>query len=128
MTLAEVRDWMQTVIDCPQWYLGSMAGKVDKCITLYNTTGPPSRIAVGGIKNTGYTIKPISILVHWGKSASAAEIKAKEVYDALFGQSAVIGSKRVFMFHMPQLQPIGVGVDSEGIHEFVIETHIYHER
>lgn len=128
MTLAEIRDWLKTVIDSPQWYLGSMAGKVDRCITLYNTTGAPSRIAVGGPQATGYIVKAVSILVHWGKSASTAETKAQEVYDALFGQSAEIGGKRVFMFHMPQSGPISVGVDSEGIHEYVIETHIYHER
>lgn len=128
MTLADIRDWMKTVIDCPQWYSGSMAGKVDRCITLYNTTGAQSRIAVGGLQFTGYMISPISILVHWGKSASAAEAKAREVYDALFGQTATIGGKRVIMFHMPQPAPVGVGVDSEGIHEYVIETHIYHER
>lgn len=128
MTLSEIRDWLKTVIDCPQWYLNSMGGKVDRCITLYNTTGGISRLAVGGLSATGYMIKPISILVHWGKSASAAETKAQEVYDALFGQTAVIGGKRVSMFHVPQPGPISVGVDSEGIYEFVIETHIYHER
>lgn len=128
MNLSEIRDWMKTVIDCPQWYLNSMAGKVDKCITLYNTTGSPSRIVVGGLSATGYMIKPISILVHWGKSASAAEEMAQEVYDALFGQTATIGGKRVIMFRMPQSGPVSVGVDGEGIHEFVIETHIYHER
>src|SRR5690625_4590120 len=128
MTLAEIRDWLKTVIDCPQWYLNSMRGQVDRCIALYNTTGVASRIAVGGLDNTGYTVKPISILVHWGKSPSAAETKAYEVYNALYGQSAVIGGKQVSMFYMPQSAPISVGVDSEGIHEFVIETHIYHER
>lgn len=128
MNLSEIRDWMKTVIDCPQWYLNSMGGKVDKCITLYNTTGAPSRIAVGGLSATGYMIKPISTLVHWGKSASAAEEMAQEVYNAFFGQTATIGGKRVFMFRMPQSGPVSVGVDGEGIHEFVIETHIYHER
>lgn len=127
MNLSQFRDWLKTVVDCPQWYLNSMAGKVDRCITLYNTTGAPSRMAVGGPEMTGYAVRPVSILVHWGKSASAAETKAQEVYDALFGQSATIGGRRAW-FHMPQSGPISVGVDSEGIHEFVIETHIYHER
>lgn len=128
MTLSEIRDYLKTLIDCPQWYLNSMAGKVDRCITLYNTTGSASRIAVGGLSNTGYAITPISILVHWGKSASAAEQKAYEVYNVLFGKSAVINGKRVAMFYMPMSAPVNLGVDSEGIHEFVIETHLYHER
>lgn len=128
MTLAQIRDWLKTKVTSPQWYLGNMAEKVDQCIALYNTTGATSRIAVGGLDATSYAIKPISILVHWGKSASAAETKAQDVYAALFGQTATISGKRVVMFFMPHSHPIGVGVDSEGIHEYVIETHIYHER
>jgi len=126
MNLSQFRDWLKTVIDSPQWYLGSM-GKGDQSITLYYTTGASARLAVGGPSQTGYQVKPISILVHWGKSALAAEQKAQEVYDALYGQSAMIGGKRAW-FYMPQPAPVGVGVDSDGIHEYVIETHIYHER
>ena len=126
MNLSQIRDWLKTVVDCPQWYLNSM-GKGDKSITLYNTTGAASRIAVGGPQATGYAVHPVSILVHWGKSASTAEAKAQEVYDALYGQKATIGGKRSW-FHMPQSGPISVGVDSEGMHEFVIETHVYYER
>src|SRR5690606_23452564 len=81
MNLSEFRDWLKTVIDSPQWYLNSMAEKVDRCITLYNTTGAPGRIAVGGLQATGYMIKPVSILDQWGKNASTAEVKAQEVYD-----------------------------------------------
>lgn len=126
MNLSQIRDWLKTVVDCPQWYLNSR-GAADRSITLYNTTGASARLAVGGPSQTGYQVKPISILIHWGKSASAAEQKAQEVYDALYGQSAVIGGKRAW-FDMPQSGPISVGVGSEGIYEFVIETHIYHER
>lgn len=126
MNLSQIRDWLKTVVDCPQWYLNSR-GAADRSITLYNTTGAPSRMAVGGPQATGYAVKAVSILVHWGKSASAAEAKAQEVYDAMFGQSAMIGGKRSW-FHTPQSGAISVGVDSEGIHEYVIEIHIYHER
>lgn len=126
MNLSQIRDWLKTVVDCPQWYLNSR-GAADRSITLYNTTGASARLAVGGPSQTGYQVKTISILIHWGKSASAAEQKAQEVYDALYGQSAVIGGKRAW-FDMPQSGPISVGVGSEGIYEFVIETHIYHER
>ncbi|CAH8772231.1 phage tail terminator protein [Paenibacillus dendritiformis] len=128
MTLAQVRDWLKTVIECPQWYIGKIDGSKPQCIGLYNTTGAPVRLAVGGIKATGYQIKAVSILVHWGKNANIAEQKAQEVYAALFGQTATIGGKRVIMFKMPEPEPISVGTDSEGIYEFVIEAHIYYER
>lgn len=129
MTLAEIRDWLKTQIDCPAWYIGKIDGKKELCIGLYNTTGAPVRLAVGGADLTGYTVKAISILVHWTKNADTAERKAQEVYAALFGVSNVmVGGRRVAMFRLPQPEPINVGTDDEGIYEYVIEVHIYHER
>jgi hypothetical protein len=128
MTLDDVVSWLETVIDSPNWYIGKINSKKEQCIGLYNATGSQPRIAVGGLGATGYAIKPISILVHWGRNADVAERKAQDVYNALFGQAAVIGGKRVSMFNMVTPQPVSAGTDSEGIYEYVIETHIYHER
>lgn len=128
MTLDDVVNWLETVVESPNWYIGQI-GKPDKSIGLYNTTGAQPRIAVGGLEATGYVIKPISILVHWGRNSDLAERKAQEVYNAFFGISnAEIGGKRVSMFKMVTPQPVNVGTDSEGVFEYVIETHIYHER
>lgn len=127
MTLAEILEWLETVVDCPQFYIGKVGDK-PQSITIYNTTGPPPRIAIGGLNNTSYTNKSISLLVHWGKSPSAAEQKAQEVYNAMFGQSAEIGGKKVIMFQMKTSEPIGVGNDTDGFYEYVIEVNIIHER
>ena len=129
MTLAEVRDWLKTQVDCPAWYIGKIDGSKEQCIGIYNTTGPTPRIAIGGLENTSTAIKPISILVHWGKNANLAEQKAQEVYNALFGKTgAVIGGRRVVMFQMPQAGPINMGTDDRGIYEYVIEAYIIYER
>ncbi len=128
MTLAEIRDWMKTKITCPAWYIGKIDGKKPECIGLYNIAGRQPFIALGGLDNTSYTVKSVSILVHWGKNADTAERKAQEVYAALFGAAAVIGGKRVIMFEMRVSEPVNVGTDEEGIYEYVIETNIYHER
>lgn len=117
-----------TKIESPQWFLNKMTKQTEQCIAIYNSTGSAPRIAIGGLDNTSYTSKSISLLVHWGKSPSQAEAKAKEVYDSLFGQSAIIGGKRVIMFDMRTTEPISVGTDSEGIYEFVIEVNIIYER
>lgn len=129
MTLAEFREWFKLQVDCPAWYSGKIDGNKEQCIGLYNTTGAPARMALGGPIATSYQIKAVSILIHWTKNHDTAERKAHEVYDALFGVSNVdIGGKRVIMFRLPQPQPISVGTDSTGIYEYVIEVHIYHER
>lgn len=127
MLLSEIREYLKGKIESPQWYLNKVGDK-EQSITIYNTTGPVPVIAIGGLENTSYTTKTISILVHWGKDSNKAELKAQEVYSALFGQDGIIGEKRVIQFKMKTDSPIYVGTDSEGIIEYVIETIIYYER
>lgn len=128
MTLAEIRDWLKTKIECPQWYIGKIDGSKERCIGLYSIRGPAPNIAIGGLENASYATKSISILVHWGKNANIAEIKAKEVYNTLFCQNAVIGGKRVIQFRMRTDEPIGVGTDDNNIYEYVIDITIFYER
>lgn len=127
MLLSEIREYLKSKIDSPQWYLNKVGDK-EQSITIYNTVGPPPRIALGGLEQTSFTTKAISILVHWGKDSDKAELKAQEVYNAFFGQDGTIGGKRVIQFKMKTDFPIPIGTDSEGIIEYVIETIIYYER
>lgn len=128
MLLSEIREYLKQKIECPQWYLNKMGGTKEESITIYNSIGLAPRIAIGGLENTSYTTKAISILVHCGKDSNKAELKAQEVYNAFFGQSGLIGGKSVKLFKMKTDSPIYVGTDSEGIIEYVIETIIYYER
>lgn len=128
MLLSEIRDWLKSKIECPQWYSGKIDGTKEKCIGLYNIQGLKPNIALGGLASTSYSTRAISILIHWGNNSSVAEQKAQEVFNALFGQAAVIGGKRVILFDMRTSEPIGVGTDNNGIYEYVIEMVIYYER
>ena len=128
MLLSEVKDYLKTKIECPQWYSGKIDGTVEQCIGIYSVKGPAPNIALGGLANTSYSTKAISILVHWGKNSNVAEQKAQEVYNSLFGQDGNIGGHKVIKFDMRTSEPIGVGTDSNGIYEYVIETIIYFER
>ena len=129
MTLKEVREYLKTKIDCPNWYGGKIDATKEQCIGIYNIQGPAPNIALGGLANTSYSTKAISILVHWTNNSNIAEEKAQEVYNTLFCNSdAVIGGKRVIKFDMKTSEPISVGCDDNGIFEYVIETIIYFER
>lgn len=128
MTLAEVRDWLKLQVDCPAWYIGKADTSKAQCISLYNLNNGAPVLAIGGLDNTSYAVKAVSILVHWTKNADTAEQKAQEVYSALFGQSGVIAGRRVISFDMREPEPVGVGTDDAGIYEYVIETTIYYER
>lgn len=129
MLLSEVKDYLKTIIDCPQWYTGKIDATKEQCIGVYGIQGKAPNIAIGGLENTSYSNKGISILVHWSKNVTSAEKKAQEVYDSLFcNQDAVIGGHKVIKFDMKMSEPISVGTDYNGIFEFVIETIIYFER
>lgn len=128
MTLTEVKDWLKTKIDCPNWYTGKADTSKEQCIAVYSIQGPKPNIALGGLSNTSYSTKAISILVHWGKNNTAAEEKAQEVYNAMFGQPAIIAGHRIINFDIKTSEPIGVGTDENGIYEYVINTYIIYER
>ncbi len=128
MTLAEIKEWFKIQTNSPNWYIGKIDGSKEKCIGIYSVAGPSPVIALGGIENTSYAPKAISILVHWGKDADVAEKKAQEVYNCMFGHSAVISGKRVLQFDMRTPEPVSVGTDDKNIFEYVIETVIFYER
>lgn len=129
MTLAEIKDWLKTQItNCSNWYIGKIDSSKEQCIGLYSIQGPKGNIALGGLQNTSYATKSISILIHWGRNANIAEQKAQEVYNKLFCQDAIIGGKRVIQFDTRTSEPIGVGTDENSIYEYVIETTIFYER
>ncbi|EFM10169.1 conserved hypothetical protein [Paenibacillus curdlanolyticus YK9] len=128
MMLADIRDWLKTQVSCPSWYIGKLDGKKPECIGVYGLPGGQQYLAIGGLANTSYASKLVSILVHWGRNADTAEHKAQELYDALFGQQPEIAGKRVIMFDMRSPAPVSVGTDDEGIYEYVIEMTIFYER
>lgn len=128
ITLKDVREFLKTKIQCDNWYGGKIDANKDKCIGIYNIQGNKPQIALGGLDNTSYSSKAISILVHWTKNSNTAELKSQEVYNAFFGQKGVIGGHRVIQFDMKTYEPVSVGADSNGIFEYVINLTIIYER
>jgi len=131
MTLKDIKDWLKTVItDEANFYIGKIDGNKEKCIGVYSIDkGVKPIIALGGLSNTSYDIKPISILIHWNKNAHTTELVAKAVYNQMFGiNNITIAGKRIVSFDMQVNEPKSVGNDENGIYEYVIETNIIYER
>ncbi|MDF2804098.1 MAG: hypothetical protein K0S61_4001 [Anaerocolumna sp.] len=128
MTLEEIKIWLSTQVKAPAFFSGQIDSSFDNCIGVHNGSGPKPNIAIGGIQNTTYVVKSIIILIHWGKNSNAAELKAQEIYDALFGKTAIIGTQRVINFDMKMSQPLSLGTDNNGIFEYVIHVNITYER
>ena len=130
MTLLQILGWLDENI--PGISACSAAGAIDggkeRYVGVYG--GKPSgrqRICLGGLSQTRYKHKPITILVHWTKSAAKAEAKAQEIYDALYGLSDC----RMGETHVISVDPgagiIPVGKDDKGIVEYVIRADILYE-
>ena len=47
MTLAEVKDFLKSKIDCPNWYVGKRDEAKENSITVYPTQGPVPVIPIG---------------------------------------------------------------------------------
>lgn len=127
MTLAEVKDYLKSRIECPAWYVGKRDTAAEKSITVYPTTGPAPVIPVGGLQNKSWSTKAVSVLVHWGKYATPAEEKAQEIYNLLFGKNGEIGDCQVIKFDMRTSEPVSVGTDDAGYYEYVINFIIYYK-
>lgn len=128
MTLADVKDFLKEKIDCPNWYVGKRDDAKEQSITVYPTQGPAPVIPIGGLPNSTYAAKAVSVLVHWGKYATPAEEKAQEVCSAIFGQQGTIGGKTIVKYDMRTSEPLGMGTDDKGVYEYVINFVIYYNR
>lgn len=128
MTLSDIKDYLKSKIECPNWYIGKINGNDKQCIGIYSIQGPTRPIPIGGLKNKSYDTKAVSVLIHWGVDAVCAELKAQELYDLLYGQRGLIGGNEVFLFDMQTDCPVSVGTDNKGIYEQVINFVIYYKK
>ena len=111
-------------------YCGKLDNKKDKSIGVYNLNRQrPPQTAVGGLNNSSYRIKSISILVHWNTSVRDTEKAAEQLYNMLRDtNNKIINDTRLLFTKMQVDGPVDVGTDDKGIFESVIELDIYYER
>lgn len=97
--------------------------KLDKSIGVYNLKREgTARTAIGGVENSSYRIKSISILIHWNRSVRDTEKVSEELFNMLRDtENVTINGTRVKFTDMKCLEPIPVDTDDKGIFEFVIE-------
>lgn len=129
MTLAQIRDYFRTAF---QWSESLYVGKIDndkeKAVCFYNSRVPRAKIdTVGGKSNRDYELKPVTILLRWGRNASAAEQKAREIFDFFDEKTFTLNNKRVFLIS-PYNGPIDLGTDDKGVYEYSFEFDFYSEK
>ena len=128
--LEDVRDFISglgVAVD-ENVYMGKMDDKKEKSIGVYQLK--QARAATVSLGDSGtYKVKPISLLVHWTKSARETEKKAYELYEKLRAvENVVVNGTNIIYIQMLQEEPVDVDMDEKRIYERVIEANIYYER
>lgn len=130
--IGDVRDYIAGlgIADNTNVYCGKLDDKKNKSIGVYNNNKQRSvQMAVGGLNNSSYRIKSVSILVHWNTSVRDTEKTAEQLYNMLKDMNHItINDTKVFFTKMLVDEPVDVGTDDNGIFECVIELDIYYER
>lgn len=130
--IGDVRDYIAGlgVVDNTNVYCGKLDDKKNKSIGVYNNNKQrPVQMAVGGLNNSSYRIKSVSILVHWNTSVRDTEKTSEQLYNMLRDMNHItINDTKVFFTKMLVDEPVDVGTDDKGIFESVIELDIYYER
>lgn len=130
--IGDVRDYIAGlgIADNNNVYCGKLDNKKDKSIGVYNLNRQrPPQTAVGGLNNSSYRIKSISILVHWNTSVRDTEKAAEQLYNMLRDTNNKIINDTKLLFTKMQVDgPVDVWTDDKGIFESVIELDIYYER
>lgn len=111
-------------------YCGKLDAKKNESIGIYHLKrGENPNIPIGGIHNSSYRIKPISILIHWNKSPVDTERVSEELFIALLKtRDMTVNGKTIKFIRMLVPEPVDVGTDDNGNFEMVIEMEIYYER
>lgn len=131
MLLDDVLEWIKSLdIQFDNYYIGVLDSKKQKSLGVYNLKRATLPIiALGGLKNTSYNIKRISLLIHWNKASDESESKATELFEILMkAKLKKIGIYDVNFIGMLTNGPVDVGRDDNGICEYVIEFEIYYKK
>ncbi|MGN1030098.1 MAG: minor capsid protein [Butyricicoccaceae bacterium] len=130
LSLADIRDWLKGFAGADHYYIGKLDRKQLKSIGVYQRGTPPlPHTALGGLENTSYDTKQVSLLVHWNDNARQTDEAAARLFDALRKMTrTTIADTQVYILQLDTGEPIDVGTDDSGIYERVIWITLYYER
>lgn len=130
MALKEVREWLKSYGVAEHYYIGKIDNKNEKSIGVYSLERRGTPItAIGGVGCTSYSVKAVSVLVHWTKNAAETEEAAYKLFNSiLMERNLDINDKHIYFIRLLVPEPIEVGSDDSGVYERVIEFEIYYKR
>ena len=102
MLLEDVLLWIKTLnVKFDNYYIGVLDSKKDRSLGIYNLKrNSHPVIALGGLSNTKYQVKKISLLVHWNKASDEAEKQAILLYETLMKSKPLITGYECYFIGM----------------------------
>jgi hypothetical protein len=86
-------------------------------------------MAFGGLDNSKYDIKAITLLLHWSNNARETEDAAQNLWQKLQEVTDLtIGEEHIDYLMLQVPEPVSVGTDDAGVYEYVIDFDIYYRR
>jgi len=131
MKLADIKEWIKTFkTKFDNYYVGFLDKKKPKSLGVYQLNRNNKQLmSLGGVENTSYAIKKVSLLIHYTNASDVTEAIADQLYQEIMNaQPQKIGKHEVFFIGMLTSEPIDVGRDDNGICEYVIEFEIYYKK
>ena len=129
MTLADIRDYIETLGISDHVYMGKLPDKEDKSVGVYNSKHQHTyHTALGGPALEGYGEKYVTLLMHWNKSPRDTEIAAADLFEKLRVARDVNVNNETIKFFQPLYDVQDVGTDDAGIYEMVIEGVFIYEK
>lgn len=132
MELRDIRDYIATlgIASDENCYCGKMTDKKEKSIGIYPLKNRrDNSIPLGGMLNSSYGVKAISLLVHWDRSPTESEAAADALQETLIScRDATINGRTIKFIFVTYDEPVPVDTDENGIYEYVVECLVYYER
>lgn len=126
MTAKLFKDYLKTIIDCNNWYIGKVDKNQENAICIYTNKRNIGKVSKFKDLQT-YSILPITLLIRWTKNYDKAENKAKEIYE-LLDNSSFFYADRHCKVECIYESPIDLGSDENNIYEQSIELNLYYQK
>lgn len=129
MTLADVRDYIESLGITKEVYMGKLPDKPMESIGVYNSKHQyPYHATLGGPGLQGYGMKHITILVHWNKSPRDTEKAATSLFDTIQRTRNEQINETTIKFIQPLYELQDIGTDKSGVYEYAIEAAVIYEK
>lgn len=118
LTVKDVRDWLAGLFTADTVLAGFLDANLTQCLSVYQRDTGDWNQAIGG--SSTYQRFHAKVLVHWGTTSNACEVKATAVFNAILANRSHYAGINM------DRPPVLLGRDSKGIFEaVVIFTIIY---